>query len=267
MINKKLTLIILIIIYIVYNFCYIISEKFNNISKKSNIPRVIYKSGIEEKLNLNEEVNSLFELTERNNNVKIVYFSDSDCIDFIKKNYDNDVLDAFNKLKPGSFKADLFRYCILYKKGGIWSDLTDKFLIPIDNIINFEKDELVLVEDRIIKPYKYSGIQISFMATKPNNIIFKKIIDKVVDNCKKNNYGRNPLDVTGPYAFRNIFETEKNKINFRMDILFDGKYYIMKKNNKKIIENKSISKNKIKKILNQNHQNYVTMWKNKDIFN
>ena len=41
----------------------------------------------------------------------------------------------------------------------------------------------------------------------------------------------------------------------------------MKKNNKKIIENKSISKNKIKKILNQNHQNYVTMWENKDIFN
>ena len=265
MINKKIFIIIFIVfIFLIYNIKY---KNIENFSENENIPRIIYKTGFEEKNNLNEEVKNLFKLTEKNNNVKIRYFSDSDCINFIKKNYNKDVVNAFNKLKPGSFKADLFRYCILYKKGGIWSDLTDKFLISIDDIIDFNKDNLVLVEDRIESPFKYPGIQISFMATKPNSIIFKKAIDKVVDNCKKNNYGKNPLDVTGPYVFRNIFEKEKDKLNYKMDIKFNGKYYLLKKNNQKIILNKSISRDKLKKILNQTTKNYVSMWHNNDIFN
>ena len=43
--------------------------------------------------------------------------------DFIKNNYPVDVLEAFNKLIPGAYKADLWRYCVLYKLGGIYLDI------------------------------------------------------------------------------------------------------------------------------------------------
>jgi len=41
-------------------------------------------------------------------------FDDEDCHTFIKNNYSKDILDAFEKLIPGAYKADLWRYCVLY---------------------------------------------------------------------------------------------------------------------------------------------------------
>ena len=43
--------------------------------------------------------------------------------EFIKANFEADVLLAYDTLIPAAFKADLWRYCILYKKGGIYVDI------------------------------------------------------------------------------------------------------------------------------------------------
>src|SRR5258706_11233112 len=42
---------------------------------------------------------------------------------FITENFQTDVLIAYEKLRPYSFKADLGRYCILYKNGGWYFDI------------------------------------------------------------------------------------------------------------------------------------------------
>jgi mannosyltransferase OCH1-like enzyme len=44
------------------------------------------------------------------------FYDDNQCREYIKDNFNKDVLHAFDKLIPGAFKADLWRYCILYKK-------------------------------------------------------------------------------------------------------------------------------------------------------
>ena len=45
------------------------------------------------------------------------------CREFIKNNFDLDILNAYDILKPGAFKADLWRCCILYIYGGIYLDI------------------------------------------------------------------------------------------------------------------------------------------------
>ena len=50
-------------------------------------------------------------------------FDDNECHDFIRDNFDESVLHAYNKLIPGAYKADLWRYCVLYKLGGIYLDI------------------------------------------------------------------------------------------------------------------------------------------------
>ena len=50
-------------------------------------------------------------------------FDDNDCRNFIKDNFDVTVLNAFDSLIPGAYKADLWRYCVLYKNGGIYLDI------------------------------------------------------------------------------------------------------------------------------------------------
>ena len=75
---------------------------------------------------------------------------------------------------PSAYKADLFRYCLLYIKGGIYSDLTQVFFTKLDNIINYSVDKFVLTKDRILPEHNDYGIQISFMASIAKNIIYKK---------------------------------------------------------------------------------------------
>ena len=47
-------------------------------------------------------------------------FDDNDCREFIKTHFKPDVLDAYDKLIPGAYKADLWRLCVLFINGGIY---------------------------------------------------------------------------------------------------------------------------------------------------
>ena len=59
------------------------------------------------------------------NNPEHVYkfYEATDRIDFIKNNFPVSVLKAYHDIIPGAFKADLFRYCVLYINGGIYIDI------------------------------------------------------------------------------------------------------------------------------------------------
>jgi hypothetical protein len=63
---------------------------------------------------------SVNNIKKKNPRFKYYLFDDNDCREFIKNNYSDKILNAFNSLIPGAYKADLWRYCILYKYGGIY---------------------------------------------------------------------------------------------------------------------------------------------------
>ena len=46
-----------------------------------------------------------------------------------------DVWEAFSALSPGAFKADLFRLCILHKRGGVYIDASCGPLAPLGRIL------------------------------------------------------------------------------------------------------------------------------------
>jgi mannosyltransferase OCH1-like enzyme len=62
-------------------------------------------------------------------------YDDIMCRDFISDNYGETLSNLFTNIKDGPIKADLFRICILYKKGGVYTDIDNVLLRPIDDII------------------------------------------------------------------------------------------------------------------------------------
>jgi len=134
------------------------------------------------------------------NNTDCDYYlsSDDECRQFIVDNYEKDVVEAFDLLIPGAYKSDLWRYCILYKLGGIYIDIKFKSLKPLSSIIN---DSEMFVKD-IDGTSKWCSAKLSIynglMISKPQNPIFKSCIDAVVENCKKRDYKESSLSVTGP---------------------------------------------------------------------
>jgi mannosyltransferase OCH1-like enzyme len=158
-----------------------------------------------------ESVNSI-----RINNPKFHYylFDDSDCRNFIQKNYNNDVLTTYDLLIPGAYKADLWRYCVLYKQGGIYLDIKYKPMNSFKFINLTEKEHWVLDADN-------NGIYNALIVVKPGNIILKRAIEKVVENVKNRFYGGSCLEPTGPAMLSTFFSVQdKDGLDMKHEFYF-----------------------------------------------
>ncbi len=236
-------------------------------NSKESIPKIIHKTGKENFEKLPDIIKNIFQETINDNpDFSVKYYSDKDSLNFIKKHFDDKIVNAYKKLKPGAYKADLFRYCVLYIEGGIYGDLTQRFLCPISDIVDVKHDKLVIVRDRVVQPYKTNGIQICFLASIKNQPIFKEAIDTIVKNIESEYYGHTALDPTGPYLFRQVFQNHKT--SYRLDLESDtrGKSYLRFIRTGKIaIDNKHTNHRELIGSTESNH--YSFMWEKKNIYN
>lgn len=65
---------------------------------------------------------SVRSIIDRNPNYNYTFYDSKERARFIKEHYSEYVYNAYKKLIPGSYKADLFRLCFLYIHGGIYMD-------------------------------------------------------------------------------------------------------------------------------------------------
>jgi len=170
----------------------------NQIENPFNIPLTIYQSWHSNNVPRNMALN-IKKLISVNPEFDYYLYSDDDCSNFIKNNFDEDVINAFDTLIPGAYKSDLWRYCILYIKGGIYLDLKFYCKIPLKNILKY--NSTIFVKDRHLShmtPREKNNIYNAFMISIPNNIIFKHCIDDIINSCKLKLYKKSSLAVTGP---------------------------------------------------------------------
>ena len=145
-------------------------------------------------------------LKSQNPEFKHFLYDDDECREYIAKNYDADVLSAFDQLIPGAYKADLWRYCVLYKEGGIYLDIKYRCSAGF-KLIELTDDEY-FVKDR---EWTYRGVYNAFMVCKPGNPILKLAIDRVVNNVDMRYYGVTALAPTGPYLLVNCMTPSQYK--------------------------------------------------------
>ena len=80
---------------------------------------------------------------------------------------------SYNKLIPSAYKADLWRLCVIYEYGGVYSDASQIFKIPIDQIIDTKK-EFCIIKDKTFN--NYQGLQIAlFSSVKRHPFLLKYI--------------------------------------------------------------------------------------------
>jgi hypothetical protein len=136
------------------------------------------------------------------------FFTDQDCIDFIDSNYEPNVGRAFRALKPGAYKSDLWRYCILYKRGGIYIDIKLELHLPLKDIL--EKYPKLFIID-MAKCDDTTALWNGVMSSPPGNPMFKACIDEIVENCKNRDYKSNDLDVTACCLLGRMIDTYEGK--------------------------------------------------------
>ena len=155
-------------------------------------------------------------------------FDDTDCREFINNNFNREVVDAFDSLVPGTYKADLWRYCVLYMHGGIYLDI--KFYCEDGfKLINLIKEEVFVFDRPGWSKPGHLTLHNGFICVKKNNKILLECIHNIVKNVKTNNYGYNCLYPTGPGLLGDIWVNYNLKTmtyplekNFKLSFTGDG---------------------------------------------
>ena len=271
--NKEfilLTIIICLILYIIYPYFCLKSYFTKDIIIVQNIPENYNKNiplQVFQTWNtkvLPPKMKETVEYNKKNNpEINFYLYDDQDCREFIKSNFDHTVIDAFDTLKPGAYKADLWRYCILYQYGGAYIDIKFKCYqgFKLKNIMkgNF------IVMDRPAYFRRNFGIYNAFMIFDKRNPFLLKAIQKTVQNVQKRKYSYNNLYVTGPGMLGEIYLKYKNispmvimknktmNNTNKMEIIYDKKPILVEYNEYRSEINPSV--------------HYGILWNNKDIYN
>jgi hypothetical protein len=181
------------------------------------IHQTFYQTDLPEALQKN--VNRLKEL---NPEWEYRFYGDSDIVDFIKKHYPPHVLKSFERIDSsyGAARADMFRYLLLYKHGGIYLDIKSSATRSLNSVL--QADDEYLLSYWANKPGElYEGwgkhdelrhmhngeFQQWFIATAPGHPFLKAVIETVLQNIKSYNsalhgvgkYG--VLRLTGPIPY------------------------------------------------------------------
>jgi len=68
-------------------------------------------------------VNAMKSWTRFSNEFNYCFYDNKLCEQFMMQNFSGKIYDAYKKLPMGVMKADLWRYCIIYRYGGIYADI------------------------------------------------------------------------------------------------------------------------------------------------
>jgi mannosyltransferase OCH1-like enzyme len=167
-----------------------------DVSQCDAIPRVIYQTWGTKALPPGM-TDAVKQIKAANPGFRHELFDDADCRAFIEQNFPAQVLYAYDSLIPGAYKADLWRYCILYLKGGIYLDI--KF-VPINGFsFGSMTDQEHFCLDTPTMPKTGISVYNAFMVVRPGNDAMKQCIQTIYQHVRSKFYGEHALEPTGPH--------------------------------------------------------------------
>jgi len=218
----------------------------------SKIPKQIFQTW--ETTNISEMKKLTESWISHNPTYKYHLFDEDMRKKFIKENFDENVYRAYYRIIPGAFKADLWRYCVLYIYGGVYIDIDTLCYNSIDLFLN-EEIEFMTTIDLNNNPFIGThNLYNAFIASVPKHPILLNSINRIVFNIEKNIVPSSNLDFSGPGILgrsTNIYlhlneETSfigkegyhDNKHIYLMHFEY-GKEYVKDENNNILFQNKN----------------------------
>jgi mannosyltransferase OCH1-like enzyme len=182
-------------------------------------------------------------------------FDDDDCRMFILQYFGMVVLEAYDKLIPGAYKADLWRNCVLYIHGGFYIDI--KWKLYGDFRLDKLTDKEHFVSDYPVNNIR--GVYNGFMVSQPKNYFLLQAINQIVENVSQSFYGLNSLQPTGPQLLGRFIQNQNSNIDLSY---LDSKIY----NNKKECILFTDDSYRDQQNKNGKNKHYGTLWDEKNIY-
>jgi mannosyltransferase OCH1-like enzyme len=235
------------------------------------IPAVVYQTW-ESNFFCKTHAQGIEHFRELNPDMEFNLYDNKDLDEYMEESYGkHPIYQIYKKAKFGPMKADIFRYCILYEKGGYYFDIKSYITKPISEIcpanyrglISFERwDTHIPPEGKALFKVQHTTKYILNwgMGFAKGHRVPERMIDSICENYSyyKDRVFENPkqaiLSYTGPGKFTQIVREEigRNETSYiyQSGVDFEGHgVYSMKRAELRFFQTDSYKKNKNAKIV------------------
>ena len=211
---------------------------------QQNIPPMVYQTWIEKYFG-RTHFNSLKNFRSLNPDLSFKIYTDQDMNQYMENNWkNNDIYKIYKNSLIGPLKTDIFRYCILYERGGYYFDISRSCKIPLNKLHDKETNMVISYEDT--ECYIPPNHQKIFKLQRPFNhflqwgLAFEKkhkfleiLLNEIVKNYTffKGKVFENPklaiLNFTGPGMYTKVMRNYLTEYGLKgvkeLDIKFNNK--------------------------------------------
>jgi hypothetical protein len=148
------------------------------------IPKIIHQTWFEPVTK--EKYPNMSRLIEsfKNSGWKYHFYTDEDAQNFLSTHFPPEVRQAYDALRPGAFKADLFRYCALLIHGGVYADMDIMLEANLDLAVGPDIGFMVPQDEPGIPVNTRMCLWNGFIAAAPGHPFLAKVIETVVNNVR-----------------------------------------------------------------------------------
>lgn len=157
---------------------------------KSNIPKDIYQTWISNKIG-KTHYKHICSFREKNQDFSFYLFNEKEVDSYMYENWgSHPIYEIYKNAYYGAMRADIWRYCIIYDRGGFYLDIDSLLMRPISEyldlsssiIISFEKNDGVFPNPHIGKKvlYPHNTMTQWCFAFSKNNAVLLNIIENIV---------------------------------------------------------------------------------------
>ena len=157
---------------------------------------------------------------KKNDDYKFVFFDDIEQLNWMKHNC-SEYWPAWDDMQLPAARADLFRYCILFMNGGVWSDVDIEVIQPLHTFIT--SAELVVVHDGGMSGDQF--LYNAFLATVPKHPVLKRAMDIIMEHYQTR-LEKGAVFVTGPHVLWRAVNDVIGKVQPKSFIGYDKEHKI-----------------------------------------
>jgi len=163
----------------------------------NNIPKKLFQTW--ETTNIEPEFQKIIDKwKEFNPDYEYIFHDSEQRLKFIEENFEENVVNAYNKIIPGAYKCDLWRYCILYIYGGFYADIDTLCTGKLNDLTSDNIDFIVPIDLNLNPVEGFHNLACGFFGSIPNSPILLDAINRIVFNVENNIIPESKLDFSGP---------------------------------------------------------------------
>lgn len=170
--------------------------------------------------------------------VEVYDYTDEEVDAYVRGFLTGESLEAYNNLRSITLRTDIWRLCVLYKEGGIYTDVHIRPLMNLIQIFDSNLDHVFVIDTLTCDKRVYNAV----MMAKQHSALIGTMLERALLHIRNTVYTLNVLDITGPGVIGYVLRRAMNlKSSFAEGIYaFDnGRMLLLSHRSQQVEENEN----------------------------